>query len=123
MRMTRLNRRARPDLELRVMVDGQMVIGPVQAALLEAIRNAGSISAARRQIGASYAIVWKLVAAMNETFFRHWLSQSGVAPGVMVLSSPSRVRGCSIRSGDSRTCPRPRDMRNCLSSAGRQTTL
>jgi molybdate transport system regulatory protein len=66
--MTRRNRRVRSDLDLRVMVDGQMVIGPVQAALLEAIRTTGSIAAAQRQIGASYAYVWKLVAAMNETF-------------------------------------------------------
>jgi molybdate transport system regulatory protein len=68
MPMTRHNRRARPDVELRVMVDGQMVIGPVQAMLLEAIHSTGSIAAAQRQIGASYAHVWKLVAAMNEAF-------------------------------------------------------
>src|ERR1700678_954258 len=68
MPMTRRNRRPRPDLELRIMVDGQMVIGPVQAMLLEAIRSTGSIAAAQRQMGASYAHVWKLVAAMNEIF-------------------------------------------------------
>jgi len=50
------------------MVDGQVVIGPVQATLLEAIRSTGSIAATQRQIGASYAHVWKLVAAMNEAF-------------------------------------------------------
>jgi len=50
------------------MVDGQVVIGPVQAMLLEAIRTTGSIAAAQRQIGASYAHVWKLVATMNEVF-------------------------------------------------------
>ena len=43
-----------------------MLIGTVQAMLLEAIRATGSISPAQRQIGASYAHVWKLVAAMNE---------------------------------------------------------
>jgi molybdate transport system regulatory protein len=66
--MARRIRRPRPDLELRVMVDGQVVIGPVQATLLEAIRATGSIAPAQRQIGASYAHVWKLVAAMNEVF-------------------------------------------------------
>jgi molybdate transport system regulatory protein len=66
--MTGRNRRARPDLELRVMVDGQMVIGPVQAAILEAIRTTGSIAAAQGQIGASYAHVWRLAAATNQTF-------------------------------------------------------
>jgi len=50
------------------MVDGQVVIGPVQAMLLEAIHSTGSIAAAQRQLGASYAHVWKLVAAMNEAF-------------------------------------------------------
>jgi molybdate transport system regulatory protein len=50
------------------MVDGQVIIGPVQATLLEAIRATGSIAAAQRQIGASYAHVWKLVAAMNDVF-------------------------------------------------------
>jgi molybdate transport system regulatory protein len=68
MPMTRRNRCARPDLELRVMVDGRVIIGPVQATLLEAIQTTGSIAAAQRQIGASYAHVWKLVAAMNEAF-------------------------------------------------------
>jgi molybdate transport system regulatory protein len=66
--MARRIRRPRPDLELRVVVDGQVVIGPVQAALLEAIRVTGSISAAQRQIGASYPHAWKLVAAMNDVF-------------------------------------------------------
>lgn len=51
------------------MVDGHEVIGPVQATVLEAIHATGSISAAQRHIGASYAYVWKLVAAMNEAFF------------------------------------------------------
>jgi molybdate transport system regulatory protein len=68
MPMTRRNRHLRPDLEIHVAVDGQVVIGPVQATLLEAIRSTGSIAAAQRQIGASYAHVWKLVAAMNEAF-------------------------------------------------------
>ena len=66
--MTRDSRSARHELELRVVVDGQMVIGPVQAMLLEAIHSTGSIAAAQRQLGASYAHVWKLVAAMNEAF-------------------------------------------------------
>jgi molybdate transport system regulatory protein len=66
--MVRRTRRPRPDLELRVTVDGQMVMGPVQALLLEAIRATGSIAAAQRQVGASYAHLWKIVAAMNEAF-------------------------------------------------------
>jgi molybdate transport system regulatory protein len=66
--MTQRSRHPGSDLELHVIVDGQVVIGPVQAMLLEAIRATGSIAAAQRQIGASYAHIWKLVAAMNEVF-------------------------------------------------------
>jgi molybdate transport system regulatory protein len=66
--MTKRNRRFKPDLELRVTIDGQVMIGPIQAKLLEAIRSTGSISAAHRKLGISYAHVWKLVAAMNEIF-------------------------------------------------------
>jgi molybdate transport system regulatory protein len=66
--MTKRNQQPRPHLELRVMVGGQVAIGPTQAMLLEAIRSTGSIAAAQRQLGATYAYVWKLVAAMNAMF-------------------------------------------------------
>ena len=49
-------------------IDGQVIIGPIQAMLLEAIRSTGSIPAAHRELGISYAHVWKLVAAMNQVF-------------------------------------------------------
>jgi hypothetical protein len=35
--MTRYNRRLHPDLELRVTIDGQVIIGPIQAMLQEAM--------------------------------------------------------------------------------------
>jgi molybdate transport system regulatory protein len=66
--MTRRNGRPRTDLELRVTMDGQVIIGPLQAMLLEEIRITGSIAAAQRRLGASYAYVWRLVAAMNAIF-------------------------------------------------------
>ena len=46
--MTKRNRRLKSDLELRVTIDGQVIIGPIQAMLLDAIRSTGSISAAHR---------------------------------------------------------------------------
>jgi molybdate transport system regulatory protein len=90
--MTRRKRRLRPDLELRVMVDGQVVIGPVQAMLLEAIHTTGSISAAQRQIGASYPHVWKLVAAMNEAFCPPLVDpiRGGVRGGGATLTAQGR---------------------------------
>jgi molybdate transport system regulatory protein len=66
--MTNRNRRFKPDLDLRVTIDGQVLIGPIQAMLLEAIRRTGSISAAHRELGITYAHVWKLVTAMNRVF-------------------------------------------------------
>jgi molybdate transport system regulatory protein len=62
------NQPCHPDLELRVTIDGELVLGPIQAKLLEAIRTTGSISAAHRKLGISYAHVWKMVAALNELF-------------------------------------------------------
>jgi molybdate transport system regulatory protein len=66
--MTRHLRHAVPVLELRVVVNDTLTIGPVQATLLENIREMGSMSAAARRLGISYAHAWKLVAAMNAAF-------------------------------------------------------
>jgi len=67
--MTTHDRLCHPDLELRVTINGEVIFGPVQAMLLEAIHSTGSISAAHRQLGMSYAHVWNMVAALNDVFF------------------------------------------------------
>jgi len=66
--MTAHNGPCHPDLELRVTINGEVIIGPVQAMLLEAIHFTGSISAAHRKLGVSYAHLWKMVAALNDVF-------------------------------------------------------
>jgi molybdate transport system regulatory protein len=43
-------------------------MGPGKAALLEAIRRTGSISAAGRELGMSYRRAWLLVDTMNRCF-------------------------------------------------------
>jgi molybdate transport system regulatory protein len=43
-------------------------VGPGKIALLEAIAEAGSISAAARSLGMSYRRAWELVAELNQTF-------------------------------------------------------
>jgi molybdate transport system regulatory protein len=43
-------------------------VGPGKIVLLEAIAEAGSISAAARSLGMSYRRAWELVAELNETF-------------------------------------------------------
>jgi molybdate transport system regulatory protein len=57
-----------PDVELRVMLERTVVIGPVKVSLLEEILLAGSISAAQRRPGVGEVYAWKLVAAMNDRF-------------------------------------------------------
>ena len=61
-------RRSGVELALQVVRGRAIAIGPVQAILLEEIRDNGSIAAAQRRLGASYSHVWKLVAAMNAMF-------------------------------------------------------
>lgn len=53
---------------LRIGTDRESSIGPGKVALLEAIRDTGSISAAGRKLGMSYRRAWLLVDAMNKTF-------------------------------------------------------
>ncbi len=50
---------------LRIYRDDSIAIGPGKVALLEAIAEVGSISAAARQLGMSYRRAWVLVDEMN----------------------------------------------------------
>jgi molybdate transport system regulatory protein len=43
-------------------------IGPGKTALLESIRDTGSISAAAREMGMSYKRAWLLLDSMNQAF-------------------------------------------------------
>ena len=56
-------------LKLRILFDHAM-FGPGKAELLQRIAEAGSISAAGRQMGMSYKRAWYLVEAMNAHFDR-----------------------------------------------------
>ena len=63
--------RHRPQLSIRIdLANGRF--GPGKAALLRAINETGSISAAARAMGMSYARAWHLTEAMN-TIFRERL--------------------------------------------------
>ena len=50
---------------LRIYRDDSIAIGPGKIALLEAIAETGSISAAGRQLGMSYRRAWMLIDEMN----------------------------------------------------------
>lgn len=51
-----------------VREDGEIVLGPGKADLLEAIARTGSIRSAAEELGMSYMRAWNLVKTMNEAF-------------------------------------------------------
>ncbi|PYG01311.1 molybdate transport system regulatory protein [Thioalkalivibrio sp. ALE21] len=57
-----------PTPRLRILLGEVTALGPGKARLLEAIRSAGSISAAARDMGMSYRRAWNLVETMNRSF-------------------------------------------------------
>lgn len=63
---------ARLKLKAQLVVQGgdaeEIALGPGKAALLEAIAQAGSISAAARALGLSYRRAWLMADAMNRLF-------------------------------------------------------
>jgi molybdate transport system regulatory protein len=73
---------------LRVIVAPGVRIGPGKAALLEGIKETGSISAAGRRISMSYKRAWYLVEAMNGHFDRPLVTanRGGSSGGGAVLT-------------------------------------
>ena len=59
---------ARLKLKLQVYCGDEIAMGPGKAALLAAIGDTGSISAAARALGMSYRRAWLLVDVMNRCF-------------------------------------------------------
>jgi molybdate transport system regulatory protein len=57
-----------PRFRLRIGRDKERSLGPGKVALLEAIRDTGSLSAAGRSLGMSYRRAWLLVDALNRAF-------------------------------------------------------
>ena len=55
-------------LRLRILFGPEIAVGPGKVALLEAISETGSISAAARSLGMSYRRAWLLIDAMNRCF-------------------------------------------------------
>lgn len=51
---------------LRIYRDDSIAIGPGKVALLAAVAEAGSISAAARQLGMSYRRAWLLIDEVNQ---------------------------------------------------------
>jgi len=58
--------KSKVQFRMRIYRDEGIAIGPGKIALLEAITETGSISAAARQLGMSYRRAWVLVDEMNK---------------------------------------------------------
>jgi molybdate transport system regulatory protein len=55
-------------IRLTILFDSGARIGPGKVALLESIRDTGSISAAARDMGMSYKRAWLLLDSINRAF-------------------------------------------------------
>ena len=55
-------------LRLRILFGPEIAVGPGKIALLDAIAETGSISAAARALGMSYRRAWLLIDTMNRCF-------------------------------------------------------
>ncbi len=53
---------------LRIVLGPDIAIGPGKAAILEEVRETGSISAAGRSMGMGYKRAWYMVDTMNKCF-------------------------------------------------------
>ena len=58
----------RVQLRLRILHGDDIAVGPGKIELLEAIANAGSITAAAKSLDMSYRRAWLLVDTMNRSF-------------------------------------------------------
>ena len=59
---------SRLKITLRVDFDSVHAIGPGKIALLERMRDCGSLSQAARELDMSYRRAWQLLASLNQTF-------------------------------------------------------
>lgn len=55
-------------IRLHIHLDDEHSLGPGKVALLEAVREHGSISAAARAMGMAYRHAWELIDDMNRGF-------------------------------------------------------
>jgi molybdate transport system regulatory protein len=52
----------------RIYLGPELMVGPGKIALLKAVRDTGSISAAARQLGMNYKRAWYLLETLNQGF-------------------------------------------------------
>ena len=79
--------KSKVQFRLRVLRGDEIAVGPGKVALLEAIAETGSISAAARQLGMSYRRAWVLVDETNRTL---------ASPAVATASGGSNGGGTAL---------------------------
>lgn len=68
-------------LKLTLIMNSGARVGPGKIALLESVRDTGSISAAARAMGMDYKRAWLLVDSMNHTFAAPLVERIAGGPG------------------------------------------
>jgi len=80
----------RVQFRMRIYRDADIAIGPGKIALLEAIVQAGSITAAAQQLGMSYRRAWLLIDQLNRSLRKPAVeSAAGGARGGGTLVTPA----------------------------------
>lgn len=79
--------KSKVQFRLRVYRDDTIAIGPGKIAVLEAVAETGSISAAARLLGMSYRRAWMLVDEMNKAL---------VSPAVNTAAGGARGGGTAL---------------------------
>ena len=83
----RAKMKSKVQFRLRVYRDDTIAIGPGKIAVLEAVAETGSISAAARLLGMSYRRAWMLVDEMNKAL---------TSPAVNTAAGGSRGGGTAL---------------------------
>jgi len=75
-------------IRISLVLDSGARIGPGKAALLESVRDNGSIAAAARAMGMDYKRAWLLIDSLNQTFDQAVVERStgGAGGGGAVLT-------------------------------------
>ena len=79
--------KSKVQFRLRIYRDDAIAIGPGKIAVLEAVAETGSISAAARLLGMSYRRAWMLIDEMNQAL---------ASPAVNTAAGGSRGGGTAL---------------------------
>ena len=80
-------------LRIRVLREGEILLGPGKADLLDAIGRRGNLKAAAEELEMSYMRAWKLVQLMNRAFREPLIhaERGGAERGHAALTSAGRA--------------------------------